>query len=97
MSKKKLSCSASRWAQKQGAEAGQYVASYDWNELISGPDVLVLGTRSRDETRIGSFSGALDPKIEQFSDFAAPISVTTTLFAVPPVQSTGKQGQAAWH
>jgi len=59
------------FGQPLAAQAGQYVAPCDWNELIADPDVLVLDTRNRYETRIGSFSGALDPKIGQFSEFAA--------------------------
>jgi UPF0176 protein len=49
---------------------GQYVAAQDWNALIADPDVLLLDTRNRYETRLGSFAEALDPGIQQFSDFA---------------------------
>ncbi len=50
--------------------AGTYVVASDWNALLADPDVLLLDTRNRYETRIGSFENALDPGIEQFSDFA---------------------------
>lgn len=50
--------------------AGTYVAPEDWNALIADPDVLLLDTRNRYETRLGSFADALDPGIEQFSEFA---------------------------
>ena len=50
--------------------AGQYVAAQDWNALLADPDVLLLDTRNRYETRLGSFAGALDPGLAQFSDFA---------------------------
>ena len=50
---------------------GTYVAPQDWNALLADPEVLVLDTRNTYETRIGSFSGAVDPGIAQFSDFAA--------------------------
>ena len=49
---------------------GKHVAAKDWNALIVDPDVLLLDTRNRYETRLGSFEEALDPEIEQFSDFA---------------------------
>ncbi len=51
-------------------QVGEYVAPSDWNALLDDPDVLVLDTRNRYETRIGSFSEALDPGLARFSDFA---------------------------
>ena len=49
---------------------GTYVEPKDWNNLISQPDVVVLDTRNIYETVIGTFEGAADPQIENFSDFA---------------------------
>ena len=49
--------------------AGEYVAAQDWNALIADPEVLLVDTRNRYETRLGSFAEALDPGIEHFSDF----------------------------
>jgi UPF0176 protein len=49
---------------------GTYVDADRWNELLSDPDVLVLDTRNRYETMIGSFAGALDPQIDTFTEFA---------------------------
>ena len=49
--------------------AGRYVAASDWNALIANPEVLLLDTRNSYETRLGSFSEALDPGIDQFSEF----------------------------
>ena len=37
-------------------QAGQYVAPSDWNALMADPDVLLLDTRNRYETRVGSFA-----------------------------------------
>ena len=51
-------------------QVGTRVAAKDWNALIVDPDVLLLDTRNRYETRLGSFEEAVDPGIEQFSDFA---------------------------
>ncbi len=49
---------------------GNYVAAQDWNELIADPEVLLIDTRNRYETRLGSFRNAIDPSIEHFSEFA---------------------------
>ncbi|MEM9249726.1 MAG: rhodanese-related sulfurtransferase [Pseudomonadota bacterium] len=50
---------------------GRYVAPEAWNALISAPDVTVIDTRNAYEVRLGTFSGAIDPQIESFSDFPA--------------------------
>jgi UPF0176 protein len=50
---------------------GTYVAPYEWNSLLADPDVLLLDTRNHYEVEMGTFAGAVDPKIETFSDFAA--------------------------
>ena len=50
-------------------KVGTYVAAQDWNALIADPDVLLVDTRNRYETRLGSFANALDPGLERFSDF----------------------------
>ncbi|MBP7253560.1 MAG: rhodanese-related sulfurtransferase [Alphaproteobacteria bacterium] len=50
---------------------GTYVTPKDWNKLIADPDVTVLDTRNLYETAIGTFAGAVDPQIAQFTDFAA--------------------------
>jgi UPF0176 protein len=49
--------------------AGTYVAPADWNALIEDPEVLVLDTRNRYETMVGTFRGAVDPGIETFTEF----------------------------
>jgi UPF0176 protein len=53
---------------------GTYVDAADWNALIASPDTLLLDTRNAFEVAMGTFKGALDPKIAsfgQFKDFAA--------------------------
>ena len=50
---------------------GTYVAPSDWNALIDDPEVLVLDTRNRYETKVGGFAGAVDPAIDSFTDFKA--------------------------
>jgi UPF0176 protein len=55
-------------------QVGTYVAPAEWNALIGAPDTLVIDTRNAFEVAMGSFEGALDPKLEsfgQFKDFAA--------------------------
>lgn len=49
---------------------GIYVDPQDWNALITRDDVLLLDTRNTYETDIGTFKGAVDPRVETFSSFA---------------------------
>ena len=48
---------------------GKYVKPQDWNALISDPEVLVIDTRNTYEVDIGTFKGALDPRLKSFSQF----------------------------
>ena len=48
---------------------GTYVAPTDWDALVSDPQVTLVDTRNDYECAIGSFEGAIDPKIENFRDF----------------------------
>ena len=48
---------------------GTYVEPKDWNALIADPEVLLLDTRNVYETKIGIFEGAVDPKINVFTEF----------------------------
>ena len=53
---------------------GTYVDAADWNDLIAGPDTLVIDTRNAFEVALGSFADAVDPGIKsfgQFKEFAA--------------------------
>jgi UPF0176 protein len=50
-------------------DAGDYVEAKDWNVLISDPGTIVIDTRNDYEVVIGSFTGALDPKVKSFSQF----------------------------
>ena len=51
--------------------AGTYVAPKDWNALIDDPEIVVLDTRNKYETMIGTFAKAEVPPIETFTEFAA--------------------------
>ena len=55
-------------------QVGIYIDPAQWNELIAAPDTLVIDTRNAFEVALGTFEGAVDPKIAsfgQFKDFAA--------------------------
>ncbi|WP_076866326.1 oxygen-dependent tRNA uridine(34) hydroxylase TrhO [Bradyrhizobium mercantei] len=55
-------------------QVGTYVDAADWNELIAAPDITVLDTRNTFEVAMGTFDGAVDPRISsfgQFKEFAA--------------------------
>jgi UPF0176 protein len=48
---------------------GTYVAARDWNRVIEDPEVTLIDTRNDYECAIGSFEGAIDPRIVNFRDF----------------------------
>ena len=50
-------------------KVGTYVDPKDWNELISDPQVLLIDTRNDYEVSIGTFQGAVNPKISSFREF----------------------------
>jgi UPF0176 protein len=55
-------------------QIGFYVEPADWNALIGSPDMLVIDARNAFEVALGTFEGALDPKLASFGafkDFAA--------------------------
>lgn len=53
------------------AQAGTYVASNEWNELLADPDIVVIDTRNAYEVAVGTFPGAVDPGTAGFADFPA--------------------------
>ena len=50
-------------------QVGIYVEPSDWNALIALPDTLVIDTRNAFEVAMGTFEGAVDPKIASFGAF----------------------------
>jgi UPF0176 protein len=50
-------------------QVGQYVKPEDWNALISDPDVVLIDTRNDYEVDVGTFRGAVDPRITTFREF----------------------------
>lgn len=51
------------------AKVGVYIDAADWNNLIKQDDVLLIDTRNGFEVEMGTFEGALDPKITRFGEF----------------------------
>ncbi|HEX8638448.1 MAG TPA: hypothetical protein VF692_10320, partial [Pyrinomonadaceae bacterium] len=47
---------------------GTHVKSADWNRLISDENTIILDTRNDYEVELGTFRGAINPRIEKFSD-----------------------------
>jgi UPF0176 protein len=50
-------------------QVGVYVQPADWNALIDTPGTVLIDTRNAFEVAIGSFEGAIDPKLSSFSQF----------------------------
>lgn len=50
-------------------QVGTYVDASGWNDLLKTPGVIVLDTRNAFEVEMGTFEGAVDPRIERFSQF----------------------------
>ena len=48
--------------------AGAYVKPKDWNALITRGDVVLVDTRNDYEVDIGTFAGAVDPRVKTFAD-----------------------------
>ena len=61
---------AFRKATVDATNAGTYVQPQEWNALLADPEVLLLDTRNHYEVEMGTFTNAVDPQIDTFSDFA---------------------------
>jgi UPF0176 protein len=48
---------------------GTYVDAADWNALIADGDTLVIDTRNDFEVEMGTFDGAVNPKLSRFGEF----------------------------
>jgi UPF0176 protein len=59
--------------------AGTYVAPKDWNALIADPDVVLIDTRNDYEVALGTFEGAINPDIDNFSQLPAWLSEASAL------------------
>jgi len=49
---------------------GTYLEPDEWNDLISAPDVITIDTRNDYEVDVGQFKGAINPKTDDFTEFA---------------------------
>ncbi len=50
-------------------QVGVYVEAADWNDLIGDTETLVIDTRNDFEVQMGTFDGAVNPKLTRFSEF----------------------------
>jgi Predicted sulfurtransferase len=48
---------------------GTYVSASDWNRLLDDPEVILIDTRNDFEVAMGTFEGAVDPRLPRFSAF----------------------------
>jgi UPF0176 protein len=48
---------------------GTYVSPAEWNTLLEEPGIVLLDTRNDFEVEMGTFDGAVDPRIKRFSEF----------------------------
>jgi UPF0176 protein len=56
------------------ARVGTYVEAADWNAVISDPETIVIDARNGFEVAMGSFEGAVDPKLARFGEFPAYVA-----------------------
>lgn len=48
---------------------GEYISPENWDNFIKQEDVMVIDTRNKYETLLGSFDRAIDPKTDNFRQF----------------------------
>ena len=48
---------------------GEYIQADKWDDFISREDVIVIDTRNKYETLIGTFDKAIDPRTDNFKQF----------------------------
>lgn len=48
---------------------GDYIAPKDWDDFIVREDVMVIDTRNKYETLLGTFEKAIDPNTDNFKQF----------------------------
>lgn len=51
-------------------EVGTYLEPEEWNDLIADPDVITIDTRNDYEVEVGQFKGAINPRTDDFTEFA---------------------------
>lgn len=70
------------------SERGTYVSPEQWNDLLLDTSILVVDTRNDYEIHLGTFQGAVNPKITSFSEFPDWLVKNTTS---PPERNGKKQ------
>ena len=53
---------------------GRYVKPGDWNKLLADPELMLIDTRNKYEIEVGTFRGAINPKIGSFREFPKFVS-----------------------
>lgn len=48
---------------------GEYISAKDWDNFIARDDVIVIDTRNKYETLLGTFDKAIDPRTRTFRQF----------------------------
>lgn len=48
--------------------SGTYLTSKDWDQLLADEDKILIDTRNHYEFALGTFKGAINPKIQNFSE-----------------------------
>ena len=77
-----------------GQGAGTYVKPQDWNALISDPNVVLIDTRNDYEVDIGTFKGAVDPRVKTFADLPAWVAAQEASGVLQPKVEGGPGGQS---
>jgi UPF0176 protein len=50
---------------------GTLIDSFEWDNILSDPDYVIIDTRNDYEVDLGTFKGAINPNIKSFQDFPA--------------------------
>lgn len=50
-------------------EDNHHLSPTEWNEVLKNEEVLLIDTRNWYETKIGTFKGAVNPRIDKFTEF----------------------------
>lgn len=64
--------------------AGTYVKPQNWNALLSDPALVLVDTRNDYEVALGSFTGAIDPRLKRFADLPQWVAQSEALNPAGP-------------
>ena len=51
------------------SENNNHITPDEWNKMMEDDDVVIIDTRNTYETEIGMFEGAIDPRMEKFTEW----------------------------